>query len=120
MADVNLSINLLLDVQETTSHRIRKYGYGDGYEVIAADGINTRMTEYAVVTEPIQGSGNQNQLQRRLDRVCKGDYFLTTLTPLVTDQRRYRVKDSTYTRKLLPASDSIQYSFTLIEAYAYA
>ena len=120
MADVNLAINLLLDVQEITSHRVRKFGYGDGYEVIAADGINTRMTEYAITTEPIQGNGNQSQLERRLDRVCKGDYFLTTLTPLVTEQRRYRVKDSTYSRKLLPASSSIQYSFTLIEAYANA
>ncbi len=120
MADVNLTLDLRLDIQEVTSHRVRKYGFGDGYEVIASDGINSRMTEYAVKTEPIRAGGIQTQFQRRLDKVCKGDYFLTTLTPFSTEQRRYRLKDSTYQRRIMPASGAMEFSFTLIEAHAYA
>lgn len=120
VADVNLTLDLRLDIREVTSHRIRKYGYGDGYEVIAADGINSRMTEYAVTTEPIRAGGTQTQFQNRLDKVCKGDYFLTTLTPFSTEQRRYRLKDSTYERRIMPASGAMEFSFTLIEAHAYA
>ena len=52
MADVNLSLDLLNEVRESTSHRVKRFGFGDGYEQVAADGANTRMTKYDVITRP--------------------------------------------------------------------
>ena len=52
MADVNLTLDLRMEVTEQTTHRVRKYGFGDGYEAVAKDGINTRQTEYSVTTVP--------------------------------------------------------------------
>ena len=46
MADVSLALDLRMEVSEKTSHRVRKYGFGDGYEAMAVDGIYSRQTEY--------------------------------------------------------------------------
>lgn len=118
MADVNLTLDLRTEVQELTTHRVRKYGFGDGYETIAADGINTRQTEYSITTAPITGLATQVNFQIALDNVAKGDYFKTILTPYSTSTRRYRLKDNRYERKILPISGAIEYRFTLIEAFS--
>lgn len=118
MADVRLTLELRMDVRETTTHRVRKYGFGDGYEAIAVDGINSRTTEYNVTTEPIKSFVLQVTFQKSLDDVAVGNYFLATLQPFSNEERRYRIKDNTYNRRIIPASGAIEYSFTLVEAYA--
>tara|TARA_B100001778_G_C18597066_1_gene635290 strand:- start:1960 stop:2322 length:363 start_codon:yes stop_codon:yes gene_type:complete len=120
MADVNLTLDFRMEVVETTSHRVRTYGFGDGYEAMSPDGVNSRMTEYSVVTEPIVGAATQTSFQRDLDKVAVGDYFLATLQPWSNEQRRYRLKDNTYSRKINPVIGAIEYTFTLVEAYANA
>ena len=120
MADVNLTLDFRMEVVERTSHRVRTFGFGDGYEAMSADGINSRTTQYDVVTEPILGSVTQTRFQRDLDKVAVGDYFLATLQPWSSEQRRYRLKDNTYTRKINPVIGAIEYTFTLVEAYANA
>lgn len=119
MADVRLTLELRMDVRESTTHRVRKYGFGDGYEAVAVDGINSRTTEYDVTTEPIKSLATQLTFQRNLDDVAIGNFFLATLQPYSTTERRYRIKDNTYTRRIIPVSGAIEYSFTLVEAYAH-
>ena len=120
MADVSLLLDLRMEVSETTSHRVRKYGFGDGYEAIAKDGINTRRTEYSIKTEPIKDITTSSIFQESLDRVSTGDFFLATLAPFSTVPRRYRLKDSSYTREINPSNKSVTFSFTLVEAYSNA
>ena len=120
MADVNLTLDLRMEVNEQTTHRIRKYGFGDGYEAIAKDGINTRLTEYNVTTEPIKDATTQTTFIADLDKVATGDYFLATLAPFSAVPRRYRLKDNTYSRRILPSNRAMTFSFTLVEAYANA
>ncbi len=120
MADVSLLLDLRMEVSETTSHRVRKYGFGDGYEAIAKDGINTRQTEYSIKTEPIKDITTSSIFQESLDRVSTGDFFLATLAPFSTVPRRYRLKDSSYTREINPSNKSVTFSFTLVEAYSNA
>ena len=119
MADVNLSLDLLREVQESTTHRTKRFGFGDGYEQIASDGVNTRITEYSVTTRPLSAADSQ-ALRTNLDSVIKGDYFVATLTPFSTESRRYRIKDGGYQRKMLTVSDTFKETlqFTLQEAYA--
>ena len=76
MADVSLALDLRMEVSEKTSHRVRKYGFGDGYEAMAVDGINSRQTEYAITTEPIKDVTTQATFQDSLDSVAKGNYLL--------------------------------------------
>ena len=102
MADVNLALDLVSNVQEKRTHRVRKFSFGDGYEQITADGVNTRMSEYDVTTRPL-GSTDALVLRNALDDVAIGDYFLMTLTPFSQTQRRYRLKDNSYSRQFLVA-----------------
>jgi len=119
MADVNLSIDLRMEISEKVSHRVRKFSFGDGYEQLAADGIQTRLTEYNVTTRPLE-TADANTLRTNLDKVAVGDFFLATLTPFSTTPRRYRLKDNSYDRKVMPGhAKSYQvFTFTLMEAYA--
>lgn len=119
MADVNLSLDLTLNVQEQTTHRIKKFGFGDGYVQIAADGINTRLTEYQITTKPLPVA-DAATLKSNLDSVIQGDYFLATLTPFSTQQRRYRIKGNAYSRQYLPSNTTAYevFQFTLEEAYS--
>lgn len=119
MADVNLALDFTMNVQESTTHRVRKFGFGDGYEQIAADGINTRSTEYQVTTKPLN-SADASVMKTGLDQVAVGDYFLATLLPFSTEQRRYRLKDNSYQRQILPSNLTSYevYQFTLVEAFA--
>ena len=80
MADVNLALDLVSNVQEKRTHRVRKFSFGDGYEQISADGVNTRMSEYDITTRPLT-STDALVLRNALDDVAVGDYFLMTLTP---------------------------------------
>ena len=120
MADVSLFLDLRMEVSEETSHRVRKYGFGDGYEAIAKDGINTRQTEYSIKTEPIKDNTTRAIFQESLDKVATGDFFVATLAPYSTVPRRYRLKDSTYTRQINPSNKAVTFSFTLVEAYSNA
>ena len=70
MADVNLTLDLRMEVTEQTTHRVRKYGFGDGYEAVSKDGINTRQTEYSVTTEPIKDATTQTTFISDLDKVA--------------------------------------------------
>ena len=119
MADVNLSIDLRMEIKEKVTHRVRKFGFGDGYEQIAADGIQSRVTEYDVTTRPLLAA-DANTLQTNLDNVALGDYFLATLLPFSTTPRRYRLKDNNYDHQVLPGSivSYEVFEFTLIEAFA--
>lgn len=102
MADVNLALDLVSNVQEKRTHRVRKFSFGDGYEQISADGVNTRMSEYEITTRPLN-STDALVLRNALDDVAVGDYFLMTLTPFSQTARRYRLRDSSYTRQFLVA-----------------
>ena len=119
MADVNLNIDLRMEIKEKVTHRIRKFGFGDGYEQIAADGIQSRQTEYAVTTRPLLAA-DANTLKTSLDRVALGDYFKATLTPFSTIVRRYRLKDNGYDHQVLPGNVTSYevFSFTLVEAFS--
>ena len=128
MADVNLSLDLVSNIQEKRTHRVRKFSFGDGYEQIAADGINTRTTEYSITTRPLK-SADAVTLLDGLDAVAIGYFFVATLQPFSTTPRRYRVKDNSFTRQFLVANttnqsidsdnESIQIiQFSLIEAYS--
>ena len=119
MADVNLSLDILREVQEITTHRIKRFGFGDGYEQIAVDGVNSRITEYSITTRPLSSADSQ-ALRRNLDKVIKGDYFVATLSPYSSQARRYRLADPTYQRKMMATGDTFRETlvFTLQEAYA--
>lgn len=118
MADINLSIDLPASIQEVTTHRVKRFGFGDGYEQIAADGINSRGTSYEFTTKPLS-SADAAELKTNLDNVAIGDFFLATLAPFSSEERRYRLSDNTYTRSVLAgtAGDEI-FQFTLVEAFA--
>ena len=102
MADVNLALDLVSNVQEKRTHRVRKFSFGDGYEQISADGVNTRMSEDDITTRPLT-STDALVLRNALDDVAVGDYFLMTLTPFSQTLRRYRLKDNSYSRQFLVA-----------------
>lgn len=109
-----------MSVEEKTVHRVRKYGFGDGYELIAPDGINSRITEYNITTRPLTSAealGN-NGLRSKLDQVCQGDFFVATLQPYSFDESRYRLVDSNYSSSYLPGSDKYIFSFGLRQAFA--
>jgi len=118
VADINLSIDVPASIQEVTTHRVRVFGYGDGYQQIAADGINTRGTSYEFTTKPLS-PGDASAFKTDLDNVAVGDFFLATLSPFVTEERRYRLADNTYTRSVLagPSANEV-FQFTLIESFA--
>tara|TARA_B100001287_G_scaffold272699_1_gene274820 strand:+ start:495 stop:866 length:372 start_codon:yes stop_codon:yes gene_type:complete len=122
MADRNLIIDLIMGVEETTSHRVRKFGYGDGYEQIQADGINTKVREYNITTIPFTLS-EALTLKDDLDQVCVGDFFKVTkangLPPFITNEVvRFRLVDNKYTLTSLPASDKFQFTFAIREAFS--
>lgn len=128
MADVNLSIELLSNVSEQLTHRVRRFGFGDGYEQIAEDGINSRITSYDVTSRPL-ASVDSIVLQSALDRASKGDYLLMTLKPFSYAERRYRLADNGYTRSFLKAPNDnsfitttgvayVIFQFKLVEAYS--
>ena len=94
MADVNLARDLVSNVQEKRTHRVRKCSF--------ADGVNTRMSEYDITTRPLT-STDALVLRNALDDVAIGDYFVITLTPFSQLPRRYRLKDNSYSRQFLVA-----------------
>ena len=127
MADVNLSIELLSNVSETFTTRVRRFGFGDGYEQIAEDGINSRTTEYDVTSRPMALSDSMI-LEAALVAASKGDYLKMTLKPFSYQERRYRLKDSTFTKQFMkgPADNAgistngasyTIFQFGLIEAH---
>lgn len=117
MADHALALDLVVGVEESTFHRVRRFGYGDGYEVVAPDGINSRIREYNITTVPLS-SADFTALRNDLDEVCQGDFFTATLTPYSVTETRYRVVDSNYSITYLPSSERYVLSFTLREAFA--
>ena len=129
MADRPLVIDLLLGVEEVTTHRIRKFGFGDGYEQIAPDGINSRVREYNITTIPFTSS-DATDFRAELDKVCAGDFFLVPKTDPITqlaaglppyivgETVRFRLVDNTYSVSSLPASDKFQFTFSLREAFS--
>lgn len=127
MADVNLGIDLISNVTERLTHRVRKFGFGDGYEQIAEDGINSRITQYDITTRPLDVT-NALVMKTALDKAAVGDFLLITLKPFNYTNRRYRLADNGYQRSFLKGpSDSAFVStngpayeifqFTLVEAY---
>jgi len=119
MADVNLALDIPMHVQEIHTHRVRKFSFGDGYEQVAADGTNTRMTEYNITTRPLVDADASN-LQNDLDKVAVGDFFLITLQPFSSLPRRYRLKGNSYQRQFLPAHVTRHqiFQFTLVESFS--
>lgn len=116
MADRALSLDLTISVVEKVTHRVRKYGFGEGYEQLQKDGINTKRTEYDITTKPLT-SANAGTLRTNLDLVAGGDYFLATLTPFSNTQQRYRLKNGTYSEQILPSTNRRIFTFTLSLAY---
>lgn len=117
MSDIALGLDLLLGVEESAMHRVRRFGFGDGYEVISPDGINSLVREYNISTKPLSFSDFVT-LKSDLDKVCRGDFFVATLEPYSSESVRYRIADSKYNVKHLPASDTYIFVFTLREAFA--
>ncbi len=116
MADRTLSLDLTLQVTEKVSHRTRKFGFGEGYEQLQKDGINTKRTEYDVTTKPLT-SADAATLRTNLDLVAGGDYFLATLAPFSSTQQRYRLKNGSYSEQILPSTNRRIFTFTLSLAY---
>ena len=128
MADVNLSIELVSSASEQLTHRVRKFGFGDGYEQIAQDGINSRSASYDITTRPLNLL-DADTVSDALDKAATGDYLLMTLKPFSYVQRRYRLVDSSYTRQFLKAPNDnsfittsgrayVMFQFTLVEAFS--
>ena len=122
MADLPFVIDLVMGVTETTSHRVRKFGYGDGYEQMAPDGINTKVREYNITTIPFN-SVDTIAFKASLDNVCSGDFFLVPsssgLPPFIVGESiRFRIVDNKYTISNLPASEKSIFRFTLREAFS--
>jgi len=124
MADRPLSIDLIMGVEEVTTHRIRKFGYGDGYEQVAPDGINTKVREYNITTVPFSAS-TASSFKELLDEICSGDFFKTNrqvgLPPYIlpgNDPVRFRLIDNKYSVTSLPAADKFQFTFSLREAFS--
>jgi phage-related protein len=117
VADKALSLDLTINVSEKVFHRVKKYGFGDGYEQIQKDGINSRSTEYEITTKPLSSS-DASTLKTNLDSVATGDYFVATLSPFSTTSKRYRLKNGSYTEQLLPSTARHIFTFTLQEAFA--
>tara|TARA_B100001059_G_C17746195_1_gene534451 strand:+ start:185 stop:547 length:363 start_codon:yes stop_codon:yes gene_type:complete len=114
-----LLIDLLLGVEEKHIHRVRKFGYGDGYEQISPDGINSLVREYNVTTIPFSQSDYLG-FKNSLDAVCVGDTFLVkTLAPFISTLTgdHFRLADNTYNVSYLPAADKYRFSFVLREAF---
>ena len=128
MADVNLSIELVSSASEQLTHRVRKFGFGDGYEQIAQDGINSRSASYDITTRPLNLL-DADTVSDALDKAATGDYLLMTLKPFSYVQRRYRLVNSSYTRQFLKAPNDnsfittsgrayVMFQFTLVEAFS--
>ena len=124
MADVPLTIDLIMGVEETTSHRVRKFGYGDGYEQIQADGINTKVREYNITTIPFSELDAEFFKLSVLDEVCAGDFLLLNrsvgLPPYIPAGRtvRFRIVDNKYSLSFLPAAGKFQFTFAIREAFS--
>ena len=124
MADIPLiALDIVMSVEETTTHRVRKFGFGDGYEQIAPDGINTKVREYNITTRPFD-SDEANALKANLDNVCAGDFFFVPrefgFSPYIEsgEDVRFRIADNKYKISNLPASDKYIFSFILREAFS--
>jgi hypothetical protein len=124
MADIALNgFDLVMGVKETTTHRVRKFGFGDGYEQIAPDGINTKVREYNITTRPLT-LADTILLKSHLDNVCAGDFFSVSasslsLAPYITGEAvRFRIADNKYSISNLPASEKYIFEFTLREAFS--
>ena len=116
-----LALDLVLDVQEKHTHRVRKFGFGDGYEQIQPDGINTRVREYNITTTPFSES-DYISFKSSLDAVCIGDTFLIeSLEPFIPraslENAHFRIADGSYSVAYLPASDKYRFTFVLTEAF---
>tara|TARA_B100000073_G_scaffold203362_2_gene168631 strand:+ start:994 stop:1356 length:363 start_codon:yes stop_codon:yes gene_type:complete len=116
---LDLSLDLILGVEEKHNHRVRKFGYGDGYEQLAPDGINSLVREYNITTIPFSSSQYET-FKAALDAVCVGDTFLIkSLQPFIStlDGVHFRLVDNTYSVDYLPAADKYRFSFGLREAF---
>ena len=123
MADRILAFDLIMGVEEVTTHRIRKFGYGDGYEQIAPDGINTKVREYNITTVPFSAL-DARLFRGVLDNVCTGDFLLIPrdigFPPYIPAGRtvRFRLVDNKYSITSLPASGKFQFTFSIREAFS--
>jgi len=117
VADKALALDLTMNVAEKVSHRVRRYKFGDGYEQIQKDGINTKSTEYDIQTKPLSAA-TAASFKADLDNVCQGDYFVATLAPYSTTALRYRIKNGDYSMSYLPSTKRSIFSFTLQLAFA--
>ena len=124
MADRAFNIDLILGVEEVTTHRVRKFGFGDGYEQIAPDGINTKVREYNITTIPFAELDAQVFKLSVLDEVCRGDFLLIPrdigFPPYIPAGRtvRFRLVDNKYSITSLPASGKFQFTFSIREAFS--
>ena len=116
MADRNLAIDLTIGVTENVVHRVRRYGFGDGYEQLQPDGINSKLTEYTITTRPLTAAA-AGALRTDLDNVARGDHFLATLQPFSSVQQRYRIKDNKYSEQILPSTNRRVFTFVLQLAF---
>lgn len=110
---ISLGDRLQYDATKTTASRVRKIGFGEGYENAVGDGINPTAEEWQVVTIPLRNS-DVDTMESELAGL-KGDSFLWTPPVLNHVEARYRLA-SEISRSFLEG-DYSTLSFTLKRVY---
>lgn len=124
MAVVNLALDLVANTTEDVTYRMKKFGFGDGYEQLSPDGIHPRQTSYQITTRPLNAADAES-LEGALHLAARGDFLSIKLEPFSNETRLYRLQDSTYSRQFLRFSSNsssaavskLVFSFTLIESF---
>ena len=93
--------------------RIRKVQFGDGYEQLAPDGINTETVTYAIETLPLSDTQAASLNTTLLSR--KGDFFFSKL-PDETVVAKYRLDDNRWSWSI-QGKDANVFQFRLRKVY---
>jgi len=93
--------------------RIRKVQFGDGYEQLAPDGINTETVTYAIETLPLSDTQAASLNTTLLSR--KGNFFFSKL-PDETVVAKYRLDDNRWSWNI-QGKDANVFQFRLRKVY---
>jgi phage-related protein len=93
--------------------RIRKVQFGDGYEQLAPDGINTETVTYSIETLPLSDTQATSLNTTLLSR--KGNFFFSKL-PDETVIAKYRLDDNRWSWNI-QGKDANVFQFRLRKVY---